>query len=167
MSLLDSIDGSFMNFAYGWAFSEPVRKVYYNITVTGLSVAVAMIIGGIELISILADKLSITGGPIGWIAALDLNLVGYVIVGLFIATWVLALAVWKLGRIEERWNTQVARLETAEQHTGSGVTAHPDRMNVPDRPTARHRQSAREPSRARRRRARLGPRLHGAMRFSR
>jgi high-affinity nickel-transport protein len=167
MSLLDSIDGSFMNFAYGWAFSEPVRKVYYNITVTGLSVAVAMIIGGIELISILAGELSITGGPIGWIAALDLNLVGYVIVGLFIATWVLALAVWKFGRIEERWNTPVARLETAEQHTGSGVTAHPDRMNVPDRPTARHRQSAREPSRARRRRARLGPRLHGAMRFSR
>jgi high-affinity nickel-transport protein len=112
MSLLDSIDGSFMNFAYGWAFSEPVRKVYYNITVTGLSVAVAMIIGGIELISILADKLSITDGPIGWIAALDLNLVGYVIVGLFIATWVLALAVWRFGRIEEKWNAQVTRAET-------------------------------------------------------
>ena len=104
MSLLDSIDGSFMNFAYGWAFSKPVRKVYYNITITGLSVAVALIIGAIELISILADKLSIVGGPIGWIAGLDLNYVGYVIVGLFIATWVVALLVWRFGRIEERWS---------------------------------------------------------------
>jgi hypothetical protein len=63
MTLLDSVDGSFMNFAYGWAFSRPVRKVYYNITVTGLSVAVALFIGTIELLSILADKRSITAGP--------------------------------------------------------------------------------------------------------
>ena len=62
MSLLDTIDGAFMNFAYGWAFSKPVRKIYYNITVTGLSVAVALVIGTIELLSVLADKLSLTGG---------------------------------------------------------------------------------------------------------
>src|SRR5207244_8130735 len=55
MSLLDTIDGCFMNFAYGWAFSKPVRKVYYNITITGLSVAVALLIGSIELDSILTD----------------------------------------------------------------------------------------------------------------
>jgi high-affinity nickel-transport protein len=104
MSLLDSIDGSFMNFAYGWAFSKPVRKVYYNITVTGLSVAVALVIGLIELISILSDKLGITGGPIGWIAGLDLNYVGYVIVALFVVTWAVALLVWRYGRIEEKWS---------------------------------------------------------------
>src|SRR5262249_46911050 len=91
MSLLDSIDGSFMNFPYGLAFPKPVRKVYYNITITGLSVAVALIIGAVELITLAADKLSITTGPIGWIGSLDLNYVGYVIVGLFVATWVIAL----------------------------------------------------------------------------
>jgi len=113
MSLLDSIDGSFMNFAYGWAFSKPVRKVYYNITITGLSVAVALIIGTIELISILADKLSISSGPIGWIAGLNLNYVGYVIVGLFVLTWVVALAVWRYGRIEEKWSAGLRQADTA------------------------------------------------------
>ena len=63
MSLLDTIDGSFMNFAYGWAFSKPVRKVYHNITITGLSVAVALIIGTIELLSIAAEQLSLTAAP--------------------------------------------------------------------------------------------------------
>jgi high-affinity nickel-transport protein len=116
MSLLDTIDGSFMNFAYGWAFSKPVRKVYYNITITGLSVAVALIIGGIELISILADKLSIATGPIGWIAGLDLNYVGYLIVGLFLLTWVVALLVWRYGRMEEKWSRglQTPAVEPAE-----------------------------------------------------
>ncbi len=103
MSLLDSIDGSFMNIAYGWAFASPVRKIYYNITVTSLSVAVALVIGVIELMSILTEKLDITGGPLAAVGALDLQDVGFWIVGLFVATWLLALAVWRLGRIEERW----------------------------------------------------------------
>jgi high-affinity nickel-transport protein len=96
-----------MNFAYGWAFSKPVRKVYYNITVTGLSVAVALVIGTIELVSILTDRLSIDSGPLAAVANLDLNYVGYAIVGLFVVTWVLALAVWKYARIEEKWTTDV------------------------------------------------------------
>ncbi|WP_239348298.1 MULTISPECIES: HoxN/HupN/NixA family nickel/cobalt transporter [unclassified Frankia] len=104
MSLLDTIDGSFMNFAYGWAFSKPVRKVYYNIAITGLSVAVAFIIGSIELLGILAEKAKLTGGFWDWISHLDLNIVGYFIVGLFVATWVIALLVWKYGRIEEKWS---------------------------------------------------------------
>jgi high-affinity nickel-transport protein len=95
MSLFDTIDGAFMNFAYGWAFSKPVRKVFYNITVTGLSVAVALLIGTIELMSVL-------GADIG----LDLNVVGYAIVALFFATWAIALAVWHFGRIEERWSVE-------------------------------------------------------------
>jgi high-affinity nickel-transport protein len=105
MSLLDSIDGCFMNFAYGWAFSNPVRKVYYNITITGLSVAVALVIGGIEIASIVAEKAGITSGPLAWAAGLDLNNVGYAIVGLFVLTWVVALAVWRFARIEDRWTT--------------------------------------------------------------
>lgn len=103
MSLLDTIDGCFMNFAYGWAFSKPVRKVYYNLIITGLSVAVALIIGTIELVSILTDKLGIRRGPLAAIGHVDLNNVGFVIVGLFIAAWVVALAVWRLARIEQRW----------------------------------------------------------------
>jgi high-affinity nickel-transport protein len=107
MSLLDTIDGSFMNFAYGWAFSKPVRKVYYNLTITGLSVAVALIIGGIELISILADKAGIESGPLRTIADLNLNFVGYAIVGLFVVTWIIALVAWKVLRIEEKWSTRL------------------------------------------------------------
>jgi len=108
MSLLDSIDGCFMNFAYGWAFSKPVRKVYYNITITALSVAVALIIGTVELVSILTDKLSIKSGPLAWIGGLDLNHVGFFIVGLFVLTWVVALAVWRYARVEEKWSASLA-----------------------------------------------------------
>ena len=103
MSLLDTIDGSFMNFAYGWAFSQPVRKVYYNLTITALSVAVALIIGTIELLSIAADQLRLRGGFWDWVTGIDLNAVGYIVVGLFVATWAVALAVWRFARLEERW----------------------------------------------------------------
>jgi high-affinity nickel-transport protein len=103
MSLLDTIDGSFMNFAYGWAFSKPVRKIYYNLTITGLSVAVAFIVGSIELLSIAADRLSLHGGFWTWVSGVNLNLVGYFIVGLFALTWAIAFAVWRFGRIEEKW----------------------------------------------------------------
>ncbi|MQY27355.1 Nickel transporter NicT [Nocardia aurantia] len=103
MSLLDTIDGSFMNFAYGWAFAKPVRKVFYNITITALSVAVALIVGTIELLGLLADRFGWSGGLWDRLAGLDLNLVGYLIVGLFVLTWVIALATWRYGRIEQRW----------------------------------------------------------------
>jgi high-affinity nickel-transport protein len=104
MSLLDSADGVFMNFAYGWAFARPVRKVYYNITITGLSVAVALIIGVVEIDSIIIDKLGITSGPLHAIGTLSLDHVGYIIVALFVVTWAVALGWWKLGRVEERWS---------------------------------------------------------------
>ena len=104
MSLFDSVDGCFMNFAYGWAFSKPVRKIYYNITITGLSVAVALIIGSIELISIVTQKLGITAGPLAAIADVNLDSVGYAIVALFVLAWVVAVMIWKYGRIEEKWS---------------------------------------------------------------
>jgi high-affinity nickel-transport protein len=97
-----------MNFAYGWAFSKPVRKVYYNITITALSVAVALIVGTIELISILTDKLGIDSGPLGLIGNLNLNGVGFFIVGLFVLTWVVALGIWRFGHIEEKWSANLA-----------------------------------------------------------
>lgn len=106
MSLFDSIDGSFMNFAYGWAFAQPVRKIYYNMVITGLSVAVALLIGTQEIISIFSDKLDIHDGILGAIGNLDLGAMGFIIVGLFVATWMIALLVWRYGRIEERWQAQ-------------------------------------------------------------
>ncbi|MEU1592001.1 HoxN/HupN/NixA family nickel/cobalt transporter [Streptomyces sp. NPDC005708] len=108
MSLLDTIDGSFMNFAYGWAFSKPVRKVYYNLTMTGLSVAVALIIGTAELLGLVAEKAHLHGAFWDRVAGLDLNIIGYVIVGLFFATWGIALLVWKVARIEEKWTAGLA-----------------------------------------------------------
>jgi high-affinity nickel-transport protein len=113
MSLLDSIDGSFMNFAYDWAFSKPVRKVFYNITVTGLSVAVALVVGTIELGGLLAQQLNLTGSFWTWFENIDLNLLGFVIVGLFVATWAIAVAVWRFGRIEERWSSHLGDAENA------------------------------------------------------
>jgi high-affinity nickel-transport protein len=108
MCLMDSVDGVFMNAAYGWAFAKPVRKVFYNITITAISVAVALIIGTIELIGVLADRLSITSGPLAAIADINLDYAGYVIVGLFVLAWVVALSVWHFGRIEERWSADVS-----------------------------------------------------------
>jgi high-affinity nickel-transport protein len=96
MSLFDTIDGAFMNFAYGWALSQPVRKVFYNLTVTALSVAVALGIGTIELVGVLTDH-----------EVVDLNMVGYVMVGLFALTWAVALAVWRFGRVEEKWSARL------------------------------------------------------------
>src|SRR5436309_4900385 len=109
MSLLDTIDGSFMNFAYGWAFSKPLRKVYYNLTITGLSVAVALIVGTIELGSILVDRLDLSGGIWSFASGVDLNTVGFAIVGMLVLTWAVALLVWRFGRIEERWSMGARR----------------------------------------------------------
>ena len=103
MSLLDTIDGSFMNFAYGWAFSRPVRKVYYNITITALSVAVALVIGIVEMLGLAASELPLHGRFWSWVSAININTLGFIIVGLFVLTWAIALTIWRFGRIEERW----------------------------------------------------------------
>jgi len=109
MTLFDTIDGSFMNFAYGWAFSRPVRKVYYNITITGLSVAVAFLIGSIELLGLLAVELHVHGLFWDTMANFNLNTAGFIIVGLFAVTWLIAVAVWRFGRIESRWEGAAGR----------------------------------------------------------
>ncbi len=106
MCLMDTVDGVLMTGAYGWAFRRPVRKVYYNLTITAISVAVALVIGTIELVGVLADQLGIQHGPLAVVAAIPLDRAGYVIVGLFVVAWLGALAVWRLGRIEEKWQTQ-------------------------------------------------------------
>ena len=129
MSLLDTIDGSFMNFAYGWAFSKPVRKVYYNIIITGLSVAVALFVGGLELCQVFARQLNLTGGFWDYALAFNLNSAGYFIVGAFVVVWTVALLLWKYGKIEERWHnkahaSQLARGEQSN-HTAAGIDLGP------------------------------------------
>jgi high-affinity nickel-transport protein len=123
MCLLDTIDGSFMNFAYGWAFSKPVRKVYYNITITGLSVTVAVFIGTLELCQVVAGQLHLTGGFWNYANAFDINKAGFVIVGVFVVVWAAALGLWRWGRVEQRWEHAAARSRAA-------------RGEVPDRTAA-------------------------------
>ncbi|EWT02328.1 nickel transporter [Intrasporangium oryzae NRRL B-24470] len=103
MCLADTGDGVLMNAAYGWAFAHPVRKVFYNLTITAISVIVALAIGSVELAGVIADQLSVTSGPLAAIASIDLAHAGYAIVGLFAGSWLVALGIWRLGRIEERW----------------------------------------------------------------
>ena len=105
MSLFDSADGCFMNFAYDWAFARPIRKVYYNLTITGLSVLVAFFIGTIEVLGLVAHETHLSGGFWAFLTAFNINTAGFVIVGMFVVTWVIALAVWHFGRIEQRWET--------------------------------------------------------------
>ena len=103
MSLFDTADGVLMTKAYGWAFLKPIRKVFYNLTVTVLSVIVALVIGAIVLIGLLVERFGIDSGPLYWIGSLDLKFVGFAIVGLFVLTWLAAVAIWRLGRIEDNW----------------------------------------------------------------
>jgi len=103
MSLFDTLDGCFMNFAYDWAFSRPVRKVYYNLTITGLSVFVAFFVGAVEILGLLAQHDHLSGGFWSFLAGFNINTAGYFIVGVFVVTWAVALAVWKFGRLEQRF----------------------------------------------------------------
>ena len=125
MSLLDTIDGSFMNFAYGWAFSRPVRKVYYNIVITGLSVLVAIFIGGLEVAQVIAGQLNLTGGFWNYAANFNINRAGFLIVAMFVIVWAFALTVWRFGNIETRWHdkahaAQLARGENTD-HVAAGI----------------------------------------------
>ena len=106
MCLFDTADGCFMNFAYDWAFARPVRKVYYNLTITGLSVFVAFFIGTIEILSLLGDELNLTGPFWDFMANFDLNKAGFIIVGIFVLTWAVALSVWHFGRLEQKWEAR-------------------------------------------------------------
>ncbi|WP_231502968.1 HoxN/HupN/NixA family nickel/cobalt transporter [Blastococcus sp. URHD0036] len=105
MSLFDTADGVLMSRAYGWAFLKPVRKVFYNLTITVLSVAVALVIGLLVLVGLLVDRLDLDVQPLVWLASLDLEYVGFAIVGLFVLTWAVAVAVWRFGHIEQKWTT--------------------------------------------------------------
>ena len=103
MSLFDTADGCFMNFAYDWAFARPVRKVYYNITITGLSVFVAVFVGATELLGLLARDSGLRGPFWSFAQGFNINTAGFVIAGVFVLTWAVALAFWHFGRVEQKW----------------------------------------------------------------
>ncbi len=110
MCLMDTTDGVFMNLAYGWAFFNPVRKVFYNLAITGLSVAICFFIGGIETLSLVPLEIhgvSQTSGFWGFMYNFNINTAGFVIVGLFVATWAAAILIWRYGHIEERWSARL------------------------------------------------------------
>jgi len=117
MSLMDTTDGLFMNLAYGWAFFNPVRKVYYNLAITGLSVAICFFIGGIEVLGLLPSEIHSfpQGGFWGFMENFDINKAGFVIVGLFVVTWAAAMLVWRYGHIEERWTARLAGVSPITQ----------------------------------------------------
>jgi len=105
MCLFDTADGCFMNFAYDWAFARPVRKVYYNLTITGLSVFVAFFIGTVEILGLIEQEYRLGGRFWTFMGNFDINKAGFVIVGVFVLTWAVALAVWHFGKIEQKWET--------------------------------------------------------------
>jgi high-affinity nickel-transport protein len=105
MSLMDTADGVFMSKAYRWALFSPLRKIYYNITTTGLSVAVALLVGTIELLQVLATQLKLRGEFFSWLATLDFESLGYFIVALFAVGWACSVAVWKVRRLDEGWES--------------------------------------------------------------
>jgi high-affinity nickel-transport protein len=118
MCLMDTLDGIFMNFAYSWAFFNPVRKVYYNLAITGLSVAICFFIGTIEVLGILPMELGGLHGSFWNIMAdFDINKAGFVIVGMFIITWAAALAFWKFGHVEEKWSARLKPVTSADDPT--------------------------------------------------
>jgi high-affinity nickel-transport protein len=108
MMLFDTLDGTFMNFAYGWAFANPVRKVYYNLVITGLSIGAAFIIGTVEILGIVTTEAHLHGAFWNLMANFNINIAGFCIAGLFVGVWAVALLYWRFGDVEARWSSSVS-----------------------------------------------------------
>jgi len=112
MSMMDSLDGIFMVKAYSWAFTSPLRKIYYNITTTSLSTFVALVIGTIQIVSVLARHTSIGKyEPFKTIANVDLGSLGYFIVGSFVGAWALSVIVWRVRKYEVKYSSGISESE--------------------------------------------------------
>jgi nickel/cobalt transporter (NiCoT) family protein len=105
MTLIDTTDSILMLGAYGWAFIKPIRKLYYNLTITAVSVIVAVIVGGLETLNLIGDQLGLTDGGGFWGAIGSLNdnfgMLGYLIVGVFLAAWAISYVVYRINRYDE------------------------------------------------------------------
>jgi high-affinity nickel-transport protein len=107
MSLMDTIDGLFMNVAYSYALFNPIRRIYYNLMITGLSIMICMFIGAIEVLGLLPMELHWRGGLWNFFENFNINTAGYVIVAMFIVVWAGSMLVWKYARIEEKWGARL------------------------------------------------------------
>ena len=117
MSMMDALDGIFMTKAYSWAFTSPLRKIYYNITTTGLSVFVALGIGTLQWISVASDNFGLAETePFKTIISIDLSSIGYFIVISFILAFAVSILIWKIGKYEERFGSKIK--ESKHTHTG-------------------------------------------------
>ncbi len=92
MSLVDTTDGVLMLGAYGWAYVKPIRKLYYNLTITLISVLIAFVIGGIEVLSLVVERLGLHGGIWAAFSGLDFGLLGFAIIAIFVVSW--AISTW-------------------------------------------------------------------------
>jgi high-affinity nickel-transport protein len=129
MTVMDTTDGVLMTKAYHWAFINPLRKIFYNITTTGLSVAVALLVGSVELLQVFIGLLQLHGRFVDSVAALDFGVLGYIIVGMFIFAWGLSFALWKFGRLEQRYSMHAAPHSHAHVH--SGIAHSHDHLHPP------------------------------------
>jgi nickel/cobalt transporter (NiCoT) family protein len=123
MMLFDTLDGVFMNFAYGWAFARPVRKVYYNLVITGLSIGAAFIIGTVEILGVLTSEVHLHGAFWDAMANFDINVAGFAIAGLFLMVWAAALLYWRLGRVEARWTSGTVVPDSGQERDPHGPSA--------------------------------------------
>ena len=108
MSLGDTVDAILMNHAYGWAYAKPVRKAYYHIAITLVSISAAFIVGLPILVNTITTSFNITGPIPDFFAMIDLENVGFILIGVFVTIWIAAILIWKYGRIEERWENKIA-----------------------------------------------------------
>jgi nickel/cobalt transporter (NiCoT) family protein len=122
MALLDTLDGCFMNFAYGWAFFNPVRKIYYNLAITGLSIAICFIVGAIEVLGLLPSELHWHGEFWRVMEHFNINVAGYIIVIMFVITWAGAMLIWRFGHVEEKWGSKLKA--AAEGSSSLGTTEY-------------------------------------------
>ncbi len=103
MVLVDTTDGVTMTVAYEWAFLNPIRKIYYNLTVTLISVLVAWVIGTVELLQVLSSELGLSGGFWDWLNALDFERIGFGIVAIFVLSWLVSLGYWRYRRFDKQF----------------------------------------------------------------
>jgi len=124
MTLMDTSDGVLMAKAYNWAFVNPLRKIFYNLTTTAISIVVALVIGTIELMQVLIGMLDLRGPFFDFVAELEFGVLGYLIVGLFLVAWALSVAWWKFGRIEERYGEPSLLHSHAHSHKAGIQHSH-------------------------------------------
>jgi high-affinity nickel-transport protein len=117
MCLLDTTDGILMLGAYGWAFVKPVRKLYYNMNITLVSVLVALVVGTIEIASIISGTLNLSGGFWDYVTNVDFGLLGVLIIGIFVLSWVISTIIYKVRRYDD---IEVKIAPKVEKLVGSG-----------------------------------------------